>query len=671
MAISSRIAAQSTIGPPLITCIAIDSAGTTATVTWTIPSDTNNTFSSYTINSSNVAGAGYTSGPAVWPDNVNTTNITGINANISSIYFFGVTNTSKGNAVGDTVQSINLILTPLVGGGVAQLTWNAMHTPNLKGFNGWYKIYREYLFKWTLIDSTKGLIYKDTITYCNAKLKYKIVTDDASGCQSNSNWVAGSFVSKFPPASPVMDTVSVGAAGNVEISWYKSSSAQATGYIVYELINNKWVPIDTTHGIGSTYYNFTGGSPGTGSENFCVAAFDSCQNLSPISALQRTLFIKNVPDKCAQENTLNWNAYVNLIPGVGKYVLYQSVNGGKYTVLNSSDTTTYEETGLNTIETLCYFVQVIDKNNPSVTASSNIICYQTTLPPPPKFSYLQFATVLNNGSVSTKNQINWYIDTGAGVQEYLVKGEDSIGGLQTIVATVPAVAHQVYYSCIDPIANPNNHSYTYRVFAKDSCNYIIDSTNIGQTMFLSAMGNNTGQNVLTWNNYIHWANGVARYFIYRNEDGGAFSLISPALAPTAGVNTYTDDVSAIITGQGVFGYYIQAIEVPSTYTFVDTSISNIAEAYQDPRLYIPNAFNPNGINKIFKPVGVFVNIQNYDFTIYDRWGQLIFETTDDTQGWDGTFHGRKVEEGVYIYRITYLSSKGEYLNQKGWVMMLK
>ena len=190
-------------------------------------------------------------------------------------------------------------------------------------------------------------------------------------------------------------------------------------------------------------------------------------------------------------------------------------------------------------------------------------------------------------------------------------------------------------------------------------------------MFATALGNNTGQNTISWNSYVQWQNGVSTYTIYRNEDNGAFSPIITVSGASTGENVYTDDVSSIITGQGEFGYYIKAIEIQPSYPFLDTSISNIAEAYQDPRLYIPNAFDPNGVNKIFIPVGVFVNIQNYDFSIFDRWGQQIFETTDDTQGWDGTFKGHKVEEGIYIYRIQYTSSKGEYFNQRGWVMMLK
>ena len=664
MANSLSVNAQATISPPQIHCIAVDSAGK-ANVTWAIPNDTNNTFVTYNIWSSNNRTAGYTSSAVIAPDNISATYISTINANVSPVYFFGFTNTTKGlSSNGDTVSSIFLSVTNL--GGVASLKWTPMHTPNLPGFNGWYKIYREYNYVWILLDSTQLLTYNDTIKICKATLKYKIVTDDGLGCQSVSNWDGGTFVDIMKPVSPVLDTVSVGPGGNIEISWYPSSSSNVVGYYIYEDIGGKWIKIDSTLGINSTYFNYTGGSPGTGSQSFEIAAYDSCGNLSNLDLTEHTIYLQQTPNHCAQKNTLSWNKYVNLIPGVGKYNIYESVNGNPWNLLASTDSSYYVQNGLNTVETLCYYVQVVGAANPNITASSNIVCYQITVPPPPKFSYLRTATVINN---STQNQVFWYVDTGAGIAEYLVERLNAKGDY-SLIGTVPAAAHQVNYNFVDLSANPNNQSYTYKVFSQDSCDYIRDSTNIGQTMFLTAVGDNAGTNVLTWNDYADWTNHVSHYEIYRDEDYGPYALIYSGVLANS-IETYTDNVSQIITGQGVFGYYVVAFENPPPYPFVDSSVSNIAEAYQDPRLYVPNAFNPKGVNKVFIPVGVFVDLQNYDFTIYDRWGQLLFETTETTQGWDGTFHGKLVEEGVYVYRIQYTSSKGEYFTQRGWVMMLK
>jgi gliding motility-associated-like protein len=67
----------------------------------------------------------------------------------------------------------------------------------------------------------------------------------------------------------------------------------------------------------------------------------------------------------------------------------------------------------------------------------------------------------------------------------------------------------------------------------------------------------------------------------------------------------------------------------------------------------PSAFTPNGddINDLFGPAGT--NITNFHMIIYNRWGQLLFETSNPGQGWDGKSEGVYCEPGVYVYIATY------------------
>ncbi|MEI6695120.1 MAG: gliding motility-associated C-terminal domain-containing protein [Bacteroidota bacterium] len=68
-------------------------------------------------------------------------------------------------------------------------------------------------------------------------------------------------------------------------------------------------------------------------------------------------------------------------------------------------------------------------------------------------------------------------------------------------------------------------------------------------------------------------------------------------------------------------------------------------------LYVPNTFAPNGLNTIFKPLGKFSSDTEYYLVIYNRWGQLIFESKDPEMGWDGRFNGNMSQPGVYVYYI--------------------
>ncbi len=72
--------------------------------------------------------------------------------------------------------------------------------------------------------------------------------------------------------------------------------------------------------------------------------------------------------------------------------------------------------------------------------------------------------------------------------------------------------------------------------------------------------------------------------------------------------------------------------------------------------YIPNAFSPytsDGINDIFRPYGIGVALTDgsYSMRIFDRWGQMVFESKNIEDGWDGKFNGEYVAPGVYSYII--------------------
>lgn len=84
-----------------------------------------------------------------------------------------------------------------------------------------------------------------------------------------------------------------------------------------------------------------------------------------------------------------------------------------------------------------------------------------------------------------------------------------------------------------------------------------------------------------------------------------------------------------------------------------------------PSLYIPDAFSPNGdgINDVFQIFGEVP--KEFRIRIWDRWGELIYESTDFNSGWDGSFRGELMDPGVFVYDIEYwheqMSFQGENL----------
>lgn len=96
------------------------------------------------------------------------------------------------------------------------------------------------------------------------------------------------------------------------------------------------------------------------------------------------------------------------------------------------------------------------------------------------------------------------------------------------------------------------------------------------------------------------------------------------------------------------GLYWVKVSNPGCYA-IDTILIK-----QCPELWVPNAFTPDGdgVNDIFKAKGV--NIQEFQMFIYNRWGQMIFESNDINEGWDGTFKGEACKMDVYVWKIIYL-----------------
>ena len=91
----------------------------------------------------------------------------------------------------------------------------------------------------------------------------------------------------------------------------------------------------------------------------------------------------------------------------------------------------------------------------------------------------------------------------------------------------------------------------------------------------------------------------------------------------------------------------------------------------DPYLYIPNAFSPNGDgeNEILYVRGALV--EEMVFRIYDRWGEMVFESFDRTDGWDGTFRGKALDPDVYDYYLDVTCVGGDEAIVKGNITLLR
>ncbi len=92
---------------------------------------------------------------------------------------------------------------------------------------------------------------------------------------------------------------------------------------------------------------------------------------------------------------------------------------------------------------------------------------------------------------------------------------------------------------------------------------------------------------------------------------------------------------------------------------------------REPYIYVPNAFSPNEDGKNERLFVRSVNIRELYFTIYDRWGEKVFETRDQSIGWDGMYKGMKADPGVFVYYVQGYCVDDQEFFMKGNITLLR
>ena len=127
------------------------------------------------------------------------------------------------------------------------------------------------------------------------------------------------------------------------------------------------------------------------------------------------------------------------------------------------------------------------------------------------------------------------------------------------------------------------------------------------------------------------------------------------------------------------GETTNSISVNKAGTYYVTIIDNACEISDTVRVtpgdcdaFIPSAFTPNndGRNERFGVVTEFA-VQYFSMQVFDKWGQIIFNSNDMTQKWDGNYKGKNMPNGAYVWTLTYVNRKGQKVFDQGTVMLIR
>lgn len=671
-------------------CVSVDSATGVIKVT-THPNDyTQVTF--YEVNYSDASGFLSGSFNAFPTGPEDTYPITGTDGRVNRFNVEVIFHPLTTSPYGHPISSIRLIVTT-ANPGVAKLDWNPVHT----SLNGTYYIERYEAPFWHLLDTVQytshniSFTYYDTLTapFCSpTTVHYRIRFDEyplSTGCSSISNDASGIFSDQGQPEPPVADTVSIyqdpsgTLTSSVILGWSNSLTPDVIGYKIYRSITGTgifdsigWVPNGTNQYID----NLANPCFDNQEYYYAIVSTDGCNNGSAniYHAVSPHNILLNVSDidPCESKVQLDWNSYENMPGGMGGYYIYRQENNGTPiaidTVVTSVNTYTDSLEFING-NTYTYFVRAFSLTGEGTSTSClKIKTYHG--PVKPDSIYIIQASVINDESV----EVEYYYSPADRVRTLLLERSDSPTGPFAAVDTLAATGNTFLpqqYSFTDETANVHSQSYYYRLTMVDSCNRVSKySTNIARSILLTCTLSGNSTNMLSWNDYSTWEEGVEQYEIYRLVNGSP-DPVGPLTSIVAPPFEYSDNLNALQPSAQAC-YYIKAIENDGNPVASGaSSYSNTACALREPVLYMPNAFNPTGLNNRFRPVQAFVQPGSFTMQIYNKWGQMIFETSDLGNGWDGYINGSLAPMDVYMYRISYASFKGDTFEKRGLVTLVQ
>ena len=651
------------IQAPQIDCIQANASGD-VTINWTPVADPNGTFVAYQVFS-------LENGLLATLPAIGTTSWTDIGVTQQYNYYLSAVSGCNGNTsrFSDTISNIFLNLNNPTNG-TAVLQWNDPLATPLTSMNNFYHIYREYPAGiWTLIDSVPyGLnSYLDTIDICEAFLNYQIVLGNTT-CDFTSNISGDTFEDMLTPDIPIISSVSIDTLSNeVQLTWNENSQEDTYGYVIYTYDSNGFlVELDTVWGISTTSYTYAPDIT-QGALSYSVAAFDSCYTTaspptfqtSGKAFLHTTSFLETTLNICDYTVDLVWTPYIGWNT-VETYEIWAKISSQNWEMIGSTANTTYTASVIG-LENYCFFIKAI--SDQGIVSFSNRSCLSIEAPTQPDFHYLKVATVVNNAV-----ELRHLVDISSGVTGIIIEKMNNSGVFETLVE-LPLSSNNLIY--VDTDVDVANYSYTYRARSIDSCGKPGIASNVAKTILLSIQKDDVRNiNYINWTPYSEFNGELIGYAIYRGIDG-IFTDV-PVTVQNSNLRSFEDDLSTYeFTGRVC--YYVDAIEGSNIFNAPERARSNVACEVFEPLIYIPNAFLPGGINSVFQPVLTNFNPIDYRFTIFDRWGQAIYQTNSPDGAWDGTisFSGEMAETGSYVYMLVLHDGNGVEIVKRGFVNLLK
>ena len=244
-------------------------------------------------------------------------------------------------------------------------------------------------------------------------------------------------------------------------------------------------------------------------------------------------------------------------------------------------------------------------------------------------------TAIWSATTSNASTFNWLLNMGTGYQP-IVNG-NGISGANTNTLVINNINNSFHLGEIICIASgtcfPADTSEKSVIFIKGVPIILSEPTSVptcsGQTIVLPVAASGEG---------------IDYQWEIRNPLGEFDSL-----ANTSNVQGTESATLQLQANNDLNGIVVRCVITGCGAEAITDTIR--IQVLQDDEVYIPSAFTPDGdkVNPVFQ---LYTEGEPLvEASIFSRWGELIYSWKDKTDGWDGTFNGLEVQEGVYVYRI--------------------
>lgn len=514
-------------------------------------------------------------------------------------------------------------------------------------------------------------VVNDTSTAFNTKWKYtapffhpvSLKVADSNGCKDEV--IRNIFVNDTAgPVKPDLAFITVRNNQWVDFYWQKSRLGNYLTYHVFLDSLGLWQRYSSSIRSDTSLSFFRGNE--TSIRRFCytLKVEDTCHQLGRDAVSHCTMVLRDTAFEPFNIQ-LNWLAYDWWDKDLSHYEIFRAVKGSSnFTkIADVKNTNQFYTDSFLCDSTYCYYVEAVHRNR-IWRSRSNEVCRKPIYTFPDSMVHTSLVTVVN----SAHAEVFW--------QPYYKYYRNWTYELQRSLSGTPGSFSKLFETknlwYADLSARVNSQPVYYRVVFHDHCYSPAKPGVVSNSIYLGTRSQNRTNSSLVWNPYQYWHCGVQSYGVQLKDKSGNFQTIQ-TVGPT---KTFVDSLN--IEGFNLDSICFRVFAVKDSVT-LDTSWSNEVCLVPASYVIVPTAFSPdqNGLNEVFKPSTAFIHrnssdpVERYEFRVYNRWGQMVFETNDPSQGWDGYFANQLSQSGLYIWTVKALGYDGVPHRMNGTVYLVR